>query len=518
MLRRALPESPTFLLFVGAGVALAAAFLLSGGRAIAGSSCWYGQIFMNGRPLLSAPSPAHVGDTITSTGGAWSTCQDEPFTGFYKEWLRDGVVIGGPDWVEGPPASFTYTIQAEDIGHEIRSAVSACDIDYGCYLPYAESSNAVIPGDAPPPPPPPPIDLPVAVHGHVLDLNGSPVAGASVALYRDLDSDGSVTQNAPLDRTTSDSDGAYVLRVAYSSDLVDEDGWANFAVEGTSGDVPYYAVAARRWNGNDTWLTPDQAAQVDARDPTYPVLPDDVELDPQEGASIMAGGGPDVGEGPCYAAYDETTYLSSELDNTVIGELHVAQDATGTFSYAVGNRADSYISLGINLGLRWHVSPFVFKHITRADSAIVAETNPSEDWAHRLLSTFRYAKYKHERYSAWTGKVCSTWYTVEPKEWWGGIFPGADESRYLHQCLTTYRRYMNRFGPNSGFSRSRYKLRMWGAGVTVGLGTGGLGLAARSGASARVTYRYHFGTRFQNHYLCGNDAPPARSTRVLAGG
>jgi hypothetical protein len=306
--------------------------------------------------------------------------------------------------------------------------------------------------------------------------------------------------------------------VAYSDDLVDEDGWANFAVEGTAGDVPYYAVAPRKWNGVDTWMTPEQVVQVDAHDPRYPILPEDVDLDPQDGASIMAGGGPDVGSEPCHAAYDRKTNVSSELQNTVIGELHVAQDATGTFSYAVGNRADSFISLGINLGAGWHAAPYVFKHVTRADSTSVSETNPTEDWAHRLLTVFKYSMYRHVRTSAWTGKICSTWYTIEPKEWWGGIFPGADESRYLHQCLTTYREYRNTFGPDSGFQRIRYKLRLWGAGATVGFGTNGLALGARSGASSRVTYRYHFGRRLRFHYLCGNDAIPARSTRILAGG
>lgn len=517
MLRRAFRKPPTLPLVVGVAIAVAASILLSGSHALASPGCWYGEIILGARPVLSAPNPARAGDTITSSGGAWSTCGGVPFTGFYKEWLRDGVVISGPDWVEGPPANFTYTIQQADLGHAIRSGVSACDEEYGCYLPYAQSSNAIVPGDSPPPPPPP-AALPVAAQGHVRDLNGSPVPGATVALYRDLDPDTSATQEAPLDRTTTDSDGFYILRVAYSGDLVDQDGWANFAVEGTAGDVPYYAVAPRKWNGVDTWMTPEEVAQVEARDPQYPILPEDVDLDPQDGASIMDGGGPDVGSERCYAAYDRKTLVSSEPANTVIGELHVAQDATGTFSYAVGNLADSYISLGINLGAGWHAAPRVFKHITRTNSSVVRERSPSEEWAHALLSSFMYSLYRHVRTSAWTGKVCSTWYTIEAKDWRGGIWPGADQSRYLHQCLTTYRRWYNTFGPNTDFDRSRYRLRLWDSGVTVGLGTNGLTLGTQSGASSRVTYHYHFGTRLQYHYICGNDAFPARSTRVLAGG
>ena len=241
-----------------------------------------------------------------------------------------------------------------------------------------------------------------------------------------------------------------------------------------------------------------------------------MDLDPQ-GGSIAGGGGPDVESPACWWAQDRTTLVQTEIDPTVVGELHVAQDATGTFSYGEGNRADSSISVTSNLGGGWHVNVGVFKHITRSDSSTITESNPGPDWAHDLLSDFVYAKFKHERISNFDGQVCSTWFTVEPREWWGGIQPGADESRYLHQCLTTYKRYANDFGPNSTFTRTNYKLRIWGAAARVSLGTGGIFLRARSGASQRVRYRYVFGGG-RDHYLCGNDNRPAQSTRVLAGG
>ena len=179
---------------VAAGIVVVAAFLLAGGRAAAGTDCRYGEITLVSRPSLSAPSPTYPGDTVTSTGGGWSTCGDEAFTGFYEEWLRDGAVIDGPEWVEGAPDSFTYTVQEADIGHELRSAVSACDDDYGCYLPYAQSSSSVVPVSPPPPPGPP-----IAVQGYVHDSKGSPVPGATVALYQDLDTGGAAAQAEPLD-------------------------------------------------------------------------------------------------------------------------------------------------------------------------------------------------------------------------------------------------------------------------------------------------------------------------------
>jgi hypothetical protein len=508
MSRRTLRGTAWPLLAAAAALAAVVAVLAGGGRARAGTVCRYGEITLSSSPLLSAPNPAHPGDTITSSGGGWATCGGEAFTGFYKEWLRDGAVVSGPDWVDGAPDSFTYTIQAADVGHVLRSAVSACDDDYGCHLPYAQSSNSVVPESTPPPPPPPP--PPVAVQGYVHDENGQPVTGAAVVLYGVLDETGS--QSAPLDRTTTGSEGFYVLHAAPDG-LTDDDGWANLAVEGTAGDVPYYAVASRKWNGS-TWLGADQV-DVPSMDPTYPVLPEDVDLDP-EGGSIGNGGGPDVQSPACWLAENRTTLVATEIDHTIIGELHVAQDATGTFTYGQGDHADSNISIASDLGGGWHIGAGVYKHVSQTDSTAVAESNPTADWAHDLLSDFVYAKYKHERISDWDGRVCSTWYTIEPKEWWGGIWPGADESRYLHQCQTTYRQFANHFGPNAFFTRTNYKLRIWGAGVVVGLGSSGIALHARSGASQRVRYHYAFGHN-TDHYLCGNDNKPGKSTRVLAG-
>jgi hypothetical protein len=89
---------------------------------------------------------------------------------------------------------------------------------------------------------------------------------------------------------------------------------------------------------------------------------------------------------------------------------------------------------------------------------------------------------------------------------------------YLHKCLTTYRQWHIRQGPGSTWFRGSNKLKTWGAAATVGLGSGGLGLSAWTGASRWVTYDYSFGTQVFDHYLCGNDGYPRRSTRVFAGG
>src|SRR5689334_17791744 len=96
--------------------AAATALLFAGAQRAAAASpqCHYGEITLNVPPHLTAPDPTHPGDTITSTGGSWTSC-GVPFSHFYKEWLRDGVVISGPDDVAGAPASFTYTVVPADV-------------------------------------------------------------------------------------------------------------------------------------------------------------------------------------------------------------------------------------------------------------------------------------------------------------------------------------------------------------------------------------------------------------------
>ena len=137
------------------GAVLACTALALAGGASALPLCNAGQIVKVADPALSAPSPTYPGNTITSSGGSWTSC-GEAFTGFYREWLRDGAVVSGPTFVASSPGSFTYLVQAADAGHSIRSAVLPCNAD-GCYGAYASSSNAIVPiASAPPPPPPPP--------------------------------------------------------------------------------------------------------------------------------------------------------------------------------------------------------------------------------------------------------------------------------------------------------------------------------------------------------------------------
>ena len=497
---------------VWAGVAavLAAALLAGAQRAEAAPpECRYGEIILNVPPVLSAPDPTHPGDTISSSGGSWTSC-GLSFSHYYKEWLRDGVVVAGPDDVVGAPGSFTYTVQPADVGHAIRSAVQPCNDEVGCYGSFAQSSNAVVPSNPPPPP------APVVASGYVRDPGGVPVEGAVVGLFRDP-AEGSTASYAPLDTATTGSDGFFVLRSAYTDELRGDaaanGGYVNFDVLGSSDDLGYYGALARTYDAaSGVWLTPEQAVS----DGLTRVPQAALELRPVPGPSLKEGGGPKIGSNWCPLATKTKTLVATERDSTIIGELLVARDALGVFSFGEGTEHVSNISIGINFGNGWALG--AFEHAATGESTGVSIRNVGDDWAHVLRSDFVYGKYRKQTLDLF-GNVCSTWYTIEPIEWvGGGIVPGADESQYLHKCLTTYRQWRIRQGPGSTWYRGSNKLRTWGVAAVVDLGTGGLGLSAWTGASRWVTYDYSFGTRTYDHYLCGNDALPKRSSRVFAGG
>jgi hypothetical protein len=495
---------------ISAAAAVAMLLLAVGpARAAVPPQCNYGTITLNVPPTLSAPDPTHPGDTITSSGGSWTSC-GVPFSGFYKEWLRDGAVISGPDFVAGPPSSFTYMVQRADVGHAIRSAVEPCNDDTGCYPSFVESSNAIIPTDPPPPP------APVVAQGYVRDPTGVPVSGAVVELFRDPPVGGRLSVS-PLDTATTGSDGFFVLRSAFTSELAGDaganGGYVNFDVLASADDAPYYDGVTRTYDASvGIWLTPEQAVADDrARVPS-----EILDLRPVPRASLAAGDGPAVGSRWCPLATKTKTLLATERDSTVVGELLVARDAVGTFSFGEGSEHVSNISVGLNFGHGWFLG--AFQHASTGDTTGVSISNTSEDWAHQLRSDFVYGKYLKQTIDI-LGNVCSTWFTIEPKEWvGGGIVPGADESQYLHQCLTTYRKWSIRQGPGSTWFRSGNKLKTWGAAATVNLGSGGLTLQAWTGASRWVRYDYAFGARVYDHYLCGTDDYPRRSSRIFAGG
>jgi hypothetical protein len=203
----------------------------------------------------------------------------------------------------------------------------------------------------------------------------------------------------------------------------------------------------------------------------------------------------------------------------VIGELHVARDASGTFTYGKGSRADSHISIGVSSG-GWHLVGF--RHVATTNAGEVSITNTSEDWAHKITSAFSYGLYEHERWTIdpVTGAhiSCGTSKTKEARLWLGNIGIGENLSRLLHLCTTTYKQYALPYPPGSTFNRSSSKLNTWESAAVVNVGNGTLALRAWSGASRWVTYHYAFGSKYAQHWLCGIDNFPLYASRIFAGG
>ncbi|WP_244929059.1 lamin tail domain-containing protein [Nocardioides sp. W7] len=87
-------------------------------------------------PVLSSGNPK-VGETITATHGAWTSCIPDEFewrSGYNYQWLRDGQPIAGAtDAVAevkkreggGGPKQVSYTVTPADAGHVISLRVSA---------------------------------------------------------------------------------------------------------------------------------------------------------------------------------------------------------------------------------------------------------------------------------------------------------------------------------------------------------------------------------------------------------
>jgi hypothetical protein len=250
-----------------------------------------------------------------------------------------------------------------------------------------------------------------------------------------------------------------------------------------------------------------------------PAYDDTVDLTAQPGASVTAGDWPNL-SGPCrYASYETSTLLSTQIQPTVIGELHVARDAVGVYTYGRGSQADSHITVGVSSG-GWHLGGY--RHVNTSNTAEVSVRNTSEDWARQLISRFSYGVYKHERWTVdpATGAVisCGTSRTAGPRRWLGNIELGADLSQYLHLCTTKFLDHRLPYPPGSTFNRSSHKLHVWDAAALVNVGPGALALRAWSGASQWVTYHYEFGTKYAEHWLCGDDDYPIAAGRIFAGG
>jgi hypothetical protein len=188
-----------------------------------------------------------------------------------------------------------------------------------------------------------------------------------------------------------------------------------------------------------------------------------------------------------------------------VGELHADYDFTkAQFTY--GETADSTIdAMAKSSGVDWFASGTFHVGNPRSSSIGINAPTTSYHWALRTEFTYlRMRLYKDcvgGPTRAWTGSE-----EVGAIEWSGG---GMVLSNPVTQP-TRNPALSQTYGPGSFWSRSSSTLTRYG----LGAGAFGLTFGIQSGASSEVRYDYAFGSR-PTHFLYGNDAKPATSTRVF---
>ena len=339
----------------------------------------------------------------------------------------------------------------------------------------------------------------VVAAGRLLDDAGEPAAGIGVHVYlsRDADADGQVAL-PEVGAGVTDADGRFTVTTADSPELAafaDENGgYVNLDVVGFGGGRLYYAALVRRYVDGGAWFDGEDTS------------PSDILLRASDSATLTE---PVGSVDPSLGCIVQKTLVATERHRTAIGELHNASDvAYSRLTY--GRRADSEINVGFSgNGVTWSVKGSV--HVGNYEDAAQTTTITADNWGHRLLTDFSYGKYRY-----YANCTHQTWWKIQARRWIPGRYTGEDNSQWDHRCLDDYRANYSHFGPADTFSRSTNQYARFVAASTMGFGTGGLELGARSGLSRWVDVFWKFGDA-AHHYLCGNDSSIAYSHRIFAG-
>lgn len=338
---------------------------------------------------------------------------------------------------------------------------------------------------------------PAIATGRLVDVAGEPAAGVPVGVYlsRDVDTDSDVALPLVASGTT-DATGRFAVTTDETPELAAfadaNGGYLNLDVVGTSDQGLWYTAIVRRYSAAPEWVAAGGPAP-------------DILLAPSRSAIVD----PATDATPSIGCTVVKRLVATERRRTAIGELHNARDvAYSKLTY--GRRADSDISVGYSSnGTSWSVNGSV--HVGNSEQAAQTTTVTADNWGHRLLTDFSYGKY---RYSA----PCAhqTWWKIAARAWIPGRHTGRDNSQYDHHCLDTYRAHYSHFGPGDSFYRAWNSYGKFAGAATVGFGTGGLELSAKSGLSQWVDVYWKFGSA-AHHYLCGPDDFISASHRIFAG-
>lgn len=146
------------------------------------------------------------------------------------------------------------------------------------------------------------------------------------------------------------------------------------------------------------------------------------------------------------------------------------------------------------------------------NSTTAASTwNRSAYFGKKVTSEFHYVKYK---VTGSGSTYCQyVYWTVRGERWNTGAGEGADVSAQDGLCLSTYSSYKVYYAKNTSFYRSTSDAVKFGGAVSFFGFTAG----AQSGFSTYVTVNLNFGSGYNYHWICGNDAKPSTSHRIFAG-
>ncbi len=314
---------------------------------------------------------------------------------------------------------------------------------------------------------------------------GVNVQSVSVHAYSDPgDDNGTLTD---VGSTSTDSSGTWTLAVPITSDMTDlaasNGGYVNFVLVASSANG-YGITHVTRLLSNGQWI--DTSEPTSLGSPAIPF------------ASYAVG--------PNWPCIPQITVIATEDQYSAIGELHVAHDSTGTYTY--GTHADSNFDVGISYdGNHWSLSGSY--HVGNDKGAQISYTE-GPDFGHRLTSQFHNLKRKYN----WFGyQGCGPAYDTYPSRWNGGAQIGLDNSYLDFNCNTSSGNTQN-FGRNTSFDRSSSHAYHLSSAINL---FGIVQVGVDSGYSQYVISHWSFGSGQSNHYLCGNDGPVTTAHRIFAG-
>jgi hypothetical protein len=371
----------------------------------------------------------------------------------------------------------------------------------------------------------PPTTVPVLATGVAPLTNGIVTATAEPVLQNVGDS-APVMQiaSAPIDASgnftvrADPNTGAMASAVAHA--VATNNGWVNLdLVEvGANGETTVQSIS-RQFAGVSGQPLPGAAPGTAAarsltsghwagEDGTTKVGPAYVKI--SAASSLGAARGAMHAAGPyCFLT---STLVSQANEDTIIGELHTANDTSAYFRY--GKTADTSPDVGIEIGGSgtWSVSG---SYHTGNSTGSYAQYNEGDQFGYKLPSGFLYDDYHY----VWNLSGCgNNYFQAQQDEWTlsphGTIDPppSADYNHNLdNNCKNSS--YPSSFGINSSWSRSSNDFNDFSGAFSVFGFSGG----AQSGASTYVVIHYSFGSGTNTHYLCGNDNYIAYAHRVFAG-